>query len=134
MTLSTLRGGAESGSYAVALAERLDARLYVLQLTGLTGRSSIRKTDDSRIEGSIAAIIAEGKRAGIVVSRHITKGPLKNDIINLVRDEHINLLVYHAEDELCAQLLKQIGPKRLPLQIVQVKKKEHVEYPHSGKA
>lgn len=111
--------------YAMALADRLKAKVYILQLLkqkGSTGGAT------ALLDETLADVINSARQAGLSVSHHVAYQAFKNELIGLIKQEGIDVLVFESEDEECRNLLKQVRPL-VPSQIIEVREKDHVDYP-----
>jgi hypothetical protein len=116
--------GLKSIHYAMALAERLEVRIYIVQLSlGAAPGDS----DTRRFEETLDELIGSARQAGLFVSHYLANSDLENEIIELVKREGIDVLVFSMDDEPCSNILQRIKP-RLSLPIIQVREKDHVNY------
>jgi nucleotide-binding universal stress UspA family protein len=114
----------KSVHYALALAERIEAQVHILQ-----------QDDELGSENPIALYMGEAlsdlinsaRQAGLNVSHHIAHKELKDEIVDLVKTEGIDLLVFEAEDGVGKRLLRRVKPL-VSSQIIQVKGKNHISY------
>jgi nucleotide-binding universal stress UspA family protein len=115
----------KSVHYALALAERIEAQVYILQ----SGDGDAVGADQSMtlyMGEALLDLINSARQAGLKVSHHVTHKTLKEEIVGLVRDEHIDLLVFGEEEEkLNNRLLLQVKPL-VSSQIIQVRGKKHI--------
>ena len=109
----------KSVHYALALAERIEAQVFILQSDDGTGADSSLTL---YLGEALVDLINSARQAGLNVSHHIAHKALKEEIVGLVKDEHIDLLVFGAEDKVDKRLLLQIKPL-VSSQIIQVKGK-----------
>ena len=114
----------KSVHYALALAERIEAQVYILQQDKDTGTNNPMTV---YMGEALSDLINSARQAGLHVSHHIAHKELKEEIIGLVRAESIDLLVFGAEDGLNRRLLLQLKPL-VSSQIIQVKGKNHISY------
>jgi len=114
----------KSVHYALALAERLQAHVYILQLAAM-GEDS----DPFAVwmDEALLDLINSARQAGLNVSHHITDHDLKAEIVGLVKSEGIDVLVFGTDDGAGEQLLRQLKPLVLS-QIIQVREKDHISY------
>ncbi|MEJ2039268.1 MAG: universal stress protein, partial [Desulfosarcinaceae bacterium] len=99
--------GLKSVHYALALAERLQAQIHILQQTAVSGTENPHA---AFLQEALDDLINNARQAGIVVSHYIADQNLKEEIVNLVRTEHIDWLVFSSDDEVCERLLVQVKP------------------------
>ena len=110
--------------YALALAARLRARVYILQ------QRSSSMPENPRgpwLEQALTDLINSARQAGLEVSQHFTDNGLKAEIVALIQLEGIDVLVFGADDEVCERLSLQIKPL-VPSQIIEVREKDHISY------
>jgi nucleotide-binding universal stress UspA family protein len=112
----------KSVHYALALAERIKAQVYILQSDDATGADS---SVTLYMGEALSDLINSARQAGLSVSHHIAHKALKEEIIGLVKDEHIDLLVFGEEEKVNKRLLLQVKPL-VSSQIIQVKGKKHL--------
>lgn len=110
----------KSVHYALALAERLQAQIYILQQAAA---SDMEYFHGDFLREALRDLINNARQAGIVVSHYIADDQLKEEIVNLVRSEHIDWLVFSSDEEVSEQLLLQIKPL-VASQIIQVREKD----------
>jgi nucleotide-binding universal stress UspA family protein len=108
--------------YALALAERIKAQVYILQSDDATGADSSLTL---YMGEALSDLINSARQAGLNVSHHIAHKALKEEIVGLVKDEHIDLLVFGVEEKLDKHLLHQVKPL-VSSQIIQVKGKKRI--------
>ncbi len=109
----------KSVHHALALAKRLGAQVYILQQA-----ASMEPADslESTLEETLRDLINSAREAGLILSHHVAARDLKEEIVDISREEGIDLLVFEADDEIGRRLLGQV--KRLVTsQIIQVKEK-----------
>jgi nucleotide-binding universal stress UspA family protein len=114
----------KSVHYAMSLAERLSAHVYILQqadASGLDNPLSLWMGE------ALLDLINSARQAGLAVAHHITHRNLEEEIVGLVRNEGIDVLVFGDDDAAGERLVLQIKPL-IPSQIIQVKGKDHINY------
>jgi nucleotide-binding universal stress UspA family protein len=110
--------------YALALAERLQAQVYILRHDAVdVSPNSIA----SWLDEALLDLINSARQAGLTVSHHIAHRELKEEIVGLVRDETIDVLVFGSDKGACEHLMLQIKDL-VPSQIIQVREKDHISY------
>lgn len=116
--------GLKSVHYALSLAERLQSQVYILQQAPCANNENQfnRWFDENLLD-----LINSARLSGLSVSHHITHRELKDELVELVMDEDIDLLIFGTGDGLGEHLLLQIKPL-ISTQIIQVKEKNHVSY------
>jgi hypothetical protein len=110
--------------YALSLAERLQARVYILQQDAVAGAEDPFAT---WLDEALADLINSARQAGLTVSHHIAHREFREEIVGLTKEEGIDLLVFGADDGACDRLLLQVKPL-VSSQIIQVKEKDHINY------
>jgi nucleotide-binding universal stress UspA family protein len=114
----------KSVHYALALAERIEAQVYILQQDDEHGY----KNPAALYMGTaLSDLINSARQAGLKVSHHIAHKELKDQIIDLVKAEDIDLIIVGVEEGVDKRLLLQVKPL-ISSQIIQVKGKDHVSY------
>jgi hypothetical protein len=113
----------KSVHYAMSLAERLCANVYILQQVAdpASGTLSVWMGE------ALLDLINSARQAGLMVSHHITRRLFEEEIVGLVHSEGIDVLVFGDDDGAGERLLLQIKPL-IPSQIIQVKEKDHISY------
>ncbi len=114
----------KSVHYALSLAERLHAQVYILQLAPARG---VPNPLAVWLDEALLDLINSARQAGLSVSHHIGHRALEEEILGLVKDEGIDVLVFGQDDGACERLLLQIKPL-VASQIIQVKEKDHINY------
>jgi len=111
--------------YALALAERLPGpRSYILR------HDAVEDSPNSIavwLDKALLDLINSARQAGLAVSHHIAHRELKEEIVDLVKDEGIDVLVFGADNGACEHLMLQIKDL-VPSQIIQVREKDHINY------
>jgi len=114
----------KSVHYALSLAERLQSQVYILQQEP---SASFDYQFSAWLGEALLDLINSARQAGLSVSHHITHRELKEEIVDLVIAEGIDLLVFSLDNGLSERLLQQLKPL-IPTQIIQVKEKDHISY------
>ncbi|UCF91034.1 MAG: universal stress protein [Desulfobacterales bacterium] len=110
--------------YALSLAERLHAQVYILQQTAVTdGENPLTVW----LEEALLDLINSARQAGLTVAYYIAPRMLEEEIVGLIKGEGIDVLVFGEDDGFCERRLLQIKPL-IPSQIIQVNKKNQVSY------
>jgi len=110
----------KSVHYAMALAGRLHAQVYILQQASENHRSLW-------LDESIFDLINTARQAGLSVAHHIASGEMKEEIIQMTRSEGIDVLVFGEEDGIGESLPLQIKTL-FPNQIIHVKERDRISY------
>jgi hypothetical protein len=106
--------------HALALAERLDAGVLIVQWGGRTDPPG---SWQRWVRDALAEVIANARLAGLSVTHMTVSGPADDEIANLVEDEGVDLLVLDAESWHLESTLLRRSP-RLSGNIIRVKEKE----------
>jgi nucleotide-binding universal stress UspA family protein len=114
----------KSVHYALSLAERLDAQVYILQQAAASG---LDNPLSMWMGEALLDLINSARQAGLMVSHHITHRLLEEEIVGLARNEGIDVVVFGDDDAAGERLVWQIKPL-IPSQIIQVKGKDHISY------
>lgn len=114
----------KSVHYALSLAERVAARVFIVQQISGNGSES---SHTIWLQEALSDLISSAREAGLTVSHHISGGELKADIIHLAEGENIDVLVFSDSKTFRKSLLQQIKPLAAS-QIIQVKEKNQVNY------
>jgi nucleotide-binding universal stress UspA family protein len=116
----------KSVHYALALAERIKAQVYILQSDDIDSAGGTDQSLTLYMGEALSDLINSARQAGLTVSHHIAHKALKEEIVGLVNDEHIDLLVFGEEETLNNRLLLQVKPL-VSSQIIQVRGKKHLQ-------
>lgn len=110
--------------YALALASRIRAQVYILRhdAEGLSAGSTA-----TWFEKALLDLINSARQAGLTVSDLITHRELIKEVVDLVRAESMDVLVFGAGNGACKRLIHQIKDT-FAGQIIQVKEKDHISY------
>ena len=114
----------KSVHYALALAERLQAQVYILQQSSITGENDQHSL---WLDAALSDLINTARQAGLIVSHHIASGEMKGEIIEMSMAEGIDVLVFGDEDGISESLPLQLKPM-FHKQIIHVKEKDHISY------
>jgi len=110
--------------YALALAERLRAQVYILRHDEVDASPNSIAT---WLDEALLDLINSARQAGLTVSHHIAHRELKEEIVGLVKDESIDVLVFGTDNGACEHLMLQIKDL-VSSQIIQVREKDHISY------
>jgi nucleotide-binding universal stress UspA family protein len=108
--------------HAIALAERMEAKILILQIEN---QNDVKDIDGWK-EEVLLDLVSTASREGLSVSHHIARGPWEQEILNVLREESIELVVL-GEDRQMARFFLRIRPEN-PVQLIQVKEKNNVDY------
>ncbi|MDQ1334494.1 MAG: Universal stress protein [Thermodesulfobacteriota bacterium] len=109
----------KSVHHALALGKRLGAHVYILQQAASTEPAD---PFGSTLEETMRDLINSAREAGLTLSHHVATRDFKEEIVDMAREEGIDLLVFEADDEIGRRLLGQVKPL-VASQIIQVKEK-----------
>ena len=110
--------------YALALAERLRAQVYILRHDAVDASPNSIAT---WLDEALLDLINSARQAGLTVSHHIAHRELKEEIVGLVKEQSIDVLVFGGDNGACELLMLQIKDL-VPSQIIQVREKDHISY------
>ncbi|MFH0724815.1 MAG: universal stress protein [Pseudomonadota bacterium] len=114
----------KSVHYALSLAERLHAQVFILQQWGRAGSAN---QPSIGMNEALRDLITSARQAGLTVSHHQANGEFSDEMIGMVTTESIDLLVLEADDVECQRLVPQIKPL-IASPIIEVKGKNHISY------
>jgi nucleotide-binding universal stress UspA family protein len=110
--------------YALSLAERLQAQVYILQKAAVPG---FENPVSGWLEEALLDLINSARQAGLTVSHHLAHRELEVEIVDLVKEEGIDVLVFGGDNGACERLLLHVKPL-VSSQIILVKEKDHIDY------
>jgi len=108
--------------HAIALAERMKATILILQIENQNNDNDI----DGWKEEVLLDLVSSASREGLTVFHHIVRGPWEQEILNVLKEKSIELVVL-GEDKKMARFFLRIRPE-IPVQLIQVKEKDNVDY------
>lgn len=111
--------------HALALAERMKAKIFILEILEIEEREENNGSNRLK-EKVLLDLVNTASQEGLTVSHHIAYGALEKEVLDFIRKESIELVVL-GEDDQMAQVLPRIRT-RVPIQIIQVKEKNNVNY------
>ena len=114
----------KSVHYALALAERLHAQVYILRQSSVKGQ---KDQHSLWFDAALSDLINIARQAGLRVAHHIASGEMKGEIIGMSMAEGIDVLVFGDEDGISESLPLQLKPM-FHKQIIHVKEKDHISY------
>ena len=111
--------------HALSLAGRIRAKVFVLYFE----RSGDHDDGRGWWEEAVEDVIKGACEEGLSVSYLVARRPFEQELIDLARDEEIDLIVFSAEEEDSGmeQSLRRVG-SRVTSQIIRVKEKNDVNY------
>jgi len=104
--------------HALALARRLGAIVYILQ----EARPQTGDMVDRTLEESLLDVINSGRQSGLTLHHYVATRDLKDEVVDMVREEGIDWLVFEADDDMARRLVVQLKPL-VNRQIIQVREK-----------
>lgn len=113
----------KSVHYALSLAERLDAKIYILQQAPA---AAAENQQTLWFNDTLQDLINNARQNNIVLSHYVANNNFKDEIVDLVKSEHIEVLVFSADAEVSEGLLHQVKPL-VPSQIIQVRQKDDIQ-------
>jgi hypothetical protein len=114
--------------HALALAKRIQARVFILEWVPWEAQSNQRSPG----EDMLADLITAARQAGLNVSHHKARGPFKKELFGFVQKEGIHVLVLEEGEEDWNRVLHQTGAT-LPTQVILVKQKRARNTPRRRK-
>ena len=110
--------------HALALAERIQARVFFLRLDLPAGPKDRRMI---WVEEALLDLINSARQAGLDVSYQVVRGDDLEEVVAIILKENINLVIIGTQDgDLERHLLKIRSV--LPSQIIRVQEKENITY------
>jgi nucleotide-binding universal stress UspA family protein len=116
-------GDLKSVHHALALAERLQAKVVILQWGSVSGGGT---TQSSWVAEALAEVIAGARLAGLSLSHLTVAGPPADEIADVIADEGVDLVVLSADQDRLESALLHRQP-RLAGTIIRVKEKEAMD-------
>lgn len=110
--------------YALSLADRIEAHVYVLQQDAGTGIGQPRSL---WLQEALLDLINTARQAGVPISHYVSRGEMKDELIHLIQDQGIDLLVFAGEEVDSEEIIHHLKPLIQP-QIIQVKEKDTINY------
>ncbi|MEW5723929.1 MAG: hypothetical protein AB1896_12525 [Thermodesulfobacteriota bacterium] len=114
----------KSVHYALALAERLEAQVLILRLDGSTGGNN---PQGRWLEEVLADLSNSARQAGLSVFYPVAGVLTAPEIVNLVREEGVEIVVFDSEEKTLERSLRRIQ-NLISSRIVQVKEKDQAHY------
>jgi hypothetical protein len=105
--------------HALALAERLRARVFILQWSG---NGDDRDIDSAWLDEALADLVASARLAGRHLSHLKVIGPPEEEVVGLIKDERIDYLVLREGRSGIERRLLQLEPD-LTHRIIRVKER-----------
>ena len=111
--------------HALSLAGRIKAKVFILYFKSVNRESDLGAWWEEALEDVIKGACQEG----LSVSYHVAEGPFEKEVVDLIREEEINLLVFGADEEniLMEQSLRRIRSK-VSTPIIKVREKDIFSY------
>jgi len=107
--------------HAFALGERIRAKIFVLFFKG----EDLNPQQMTPLENACLEMIRSACEEGISVSFHIANDEFEEELLNIIKTEHIDLIVVSAGDIEMESAVKDISPK-VSIQIIKVKGKNNI--------
>lgn len=110
--------------YALALAERLGAQIYILQ------QAPALKTENQQtiwFHETLQDLINNARRNEISLSHYMVNTNFEDEIVDLVKSEHIDVLVFNADQAVSEEVLLKVKPL-VQSQIIQVREKDDIQF------
>lgn len=104
--------------YALSLARRLQAQIYILQQAQTEGTAP--SATSAYINDALSDLINSARQMGLVVFHHIANVDMKQEIVELVKEESIGFLVFSVDDIESRHFIREIK-SLVSSQIIQVK-------------
>ena len=111
----------KSIQYALALAERLHAEVFILNANRPPRQEYTQKNG---LEDALLDLVNSARQAGLGVSYHTARGFNKEEILQFVKEEGVDLLVFGEDGVELRRSLVRIKP-RPAIRIVEVRDKAH---------
>ena len=110
--------------HALALAERIDARLYFLKYSPPEEQ---RDKSSLWLEEAMLDLVVVGHEEGLDLNYLIVRGSFEEEVLAAIREKKINIVVIGTEDDHLEKALLRLRSE-VPGQIIQVKHKDNVTY------
>ena len=110
--------------YALSLADRIEARVFILQQTAGT---EFKQQHALWLQEALLDLINAARQAGVSISHYMAKGEMKDEIVHFIQDQEIDLLVFAGEEVDSNELMHHLKPLIQP-QIIQVQEKDNIKY------
>lgn len=93
LSLDSMDPGLGAGLYALNLAKRIQAQVYVLLVNRQQGNSGPDITGAQDQGNPIEMLINQARREGLNVSYYLADGPFENETVQLIQEKGITILV-----------------------------------------
>jgi hypothetical protein len=107
--------------HAFALAERINAKVFVLFFK----EENFTQEQVTPLEKACLEMVHSACEEGISVSFHIASGRFEEELFNIIKMEHINLVVISNGDTEMELIIKEFK-LGIPIQIIKVKGKNNI--------
>lgn len=114
----------KSMHYALSLAERLHARVYIFRSV------SAHQIDDVMylwLNEAISDLVASARSAGLSVTDYISDGDIQSELTELIKTENIDFMIFSPEEQIDEPLLHQLK-SQVMAQFIQVKEKHQIHF------
>ncbi|WP_321418309.1 hypothetical protein [uncultured Desulfobacter sp.] len=105
--------------HGIALMERIRARLFILLIHNCDA-IGLRKPPS--LENACMDIVRQAKQEEMPVFFYSGEGDVQFELMNIIKKEHINLILIDADDQNMEDAVKKIKAD-MPVQIIKVKEK-----------
>ncbi len=106
--------------YALSLADRIPAHIYVLRQKRLAGDE---RYELDLLDRALNELIENARQNGVSLSHYMAEGDLADEIVGMVNTERIGLLIFNADDEISVTAMSQVKTL-VSSQIIEVREKE----------
>jgi hypothetical protein len=113
----------KSVHYALALADRLGAQIYILQQAPA---AKSKNQHNIWFDETLQDLMNRARQNEVVLTHYMINTNLKDEIVDLVSSEHIDLLVFSEDQQVSEGLLLQVMPL-VASQIIQVREKNDIQ-------
>jgi hypothetical protein len=105
--------------HGIALVERIRARLYVLLIHNCDA-IGLRKPPS--IESACMDIVRQARQEEMPVFFYSSQGEVQAELMNIIKKEHIDLILIDADDQNMEDAVKMIKAD-MPVRVIKVKEK-----------
>jgi nucleotide-binding universal stress UspA family protein len=107
--------------HALALAERVKARVYLLFFRDASMKAP------SLVEDACTEVIQTAREDGLQVSYHISESNYEDELLSVIESKHIDLIVMNHTETGLEKAIKRIIPL-ISCQVVQVRDKNDINF------
>jgi len=109
--------------HALALAERVQARVYLLFFRD----ASMKHGAPSLVEDACKEVIQTAREDGLQVSYHISESNYEDELLSVIESKHIDLIVMNHTETGLEKAIRRIIPL-ISCQVVQVRDKNDINF------